>query len=482
MLIRKFKISIFVFLTLMSVSCHDERPNCDCESNFAWVKKTFEENDAGFQYVLDKKGKEAYNLHNKAIEERIKSAKEVSACRDIMADWLTFFRKDNQHLQISIFPGTVIKETFSPVSVLQMSPDWETIEVDTVEFKDYLQQKKDIDFEGIWDLGKYKCGIKKEGDNYIGFIIDYRSDIIDYQTDKWEKGQVKFKIFPDNAIYYKDKSTPKNERFIMFGKNIIYMKNANINIARLFPKYEDIYSQSMIDYMPYCTKINENTVYLRIPSFYSHLQNAIESVVSVNKKPITTTENLIIDLRFNGGGSDQCWLSIMPFIISVDSVRLKPVYRLSTKLNNQQAKEWGLNESFMKELDSNSGKFVLQSNDEKYTIVNLGNVFPQKVAILVNEMCASSTEAFLLLAQQSQKVKIFGTTTTGALDFVNVNTVRSPCNQYLLTYATSKSVDVDDNPFDGVGIQPDYYIGKDIPDYKWVDYVNKILKKGSHDL
>ena len=38
-----------VFLTLVFKMAHAQ--DCDCESNFGWVKKTFEENDAGSQYI-----------------------------------------------------------------------------------------------------------------------------------------------------------------------------------------------------------------------------------------------------------------------------------------------------------------------------------------------------------------------------------------------------------------------------------------------
>ena len=38
---------------------------CTCESNFEWMKKTFEENDAGFQYFIDKKGQDAYDYNRK---------------------------------------------------------------------------------------------------------------------------------------------------------------------------------------------------------------------------------------------------------------------------------------------------------------------------------------------------------------------------------------------------------------------------------
>ena len=66
--------------------------NCDCNSNFEWVKKTFEENDAGFQYIIDKKGETAYNIHNQLILEKIKTAKSLKECVYIMKEWSVFFR------------------------------------------------------------------------------------------------------------------------------------------------------------------------------------------------------------------------------------------------------------------------------------------------------------------------------------------------------------------------------------------------------
>jgi hypothetical protein len=348
-------------------------------------------------------------------------------------------------------------------------PEWETVKVDTFEFKNYLQQKQDIDFEGIWDYGKFKIGIKRDSNNYIGFIIESK-------TDTWTKGQVKFKIFPESATYYTDNHTTRNEYFILIGKNIVHLENQNDGMLRLFPRYEDKYSQSVMNNQPYCEKVNTNTVYLRIPSFAYQFNNTINSLVSANKELITKNENLIIDLRFNSGGLDNCWQSIMPFISS-NPVFAKNCYFLSTKLNNKQAKQF-LNESRLKKLNNNLGKFVLLS-DEEYTTVDYGKFeYPQKVAILVNHTCASSTEQFLLYAQQSKKVKIFGTNTMGSLDFSNVNTVESPCKEFLLYYATSKAVDIDKHPIDGIGIQPDYNLN-DIPDYKWVDYVTKILNNDS---
>ena len=48
---------------------------CNCKSIYNWTKTTFEENDAGFQYIIDIKGKHAYILHNDLISEKAKNSK-----------------------------------------------------------------------------------------------------------------------------------------------------------------------------------------------------------------------------------------------------------------------------------------------------------------------------------------------------------------------------------------------------------------------
>ena len=55
---------IFLF-TLFSVSINIAAQKCNCKEEFNWLKKTFETNDAGFQHVIDKKGENAYQNHNK---------------------------------------------------------------------------------------------------------------------------------------------------------------------------------------------------------------------------------------------------------------------------------------------------------------------------------------------------------------------------------------------------------------------------------
>jgi len=138
---------------------------CTCESNFEWVKRIFEENDAGFQYIIDKKGQAAYNIHNQMMLEKVKAAKTSVECTVLLYEWLKFFRSGHVGIE------RLTEETPASQNASQTSQKPETWKGNIPQFEKYIETKKDADFEGIWETGNYKIGIRKEGENYVGFII-----------------------------------------------------------------------------------------------------------------------------------------------------------------------------------------------------------------------------------------------------------------------------------------------------------------------
>lgn len=102
-------------------------------------------------------------------------------------------------------------------------------------------------------------------------------------------------------------------------------------------------------------------------------------------------------------------------------------------------------------------------------------LYPKNVGIIINKNCGSTTEQFLLAAKQSKKVKLFGNTTAGVLDISNLNSVKSPCNEFELWYGTSKSLRIPNMAIDDKGVQPDYYFDKTIKPYEWIDMTIEIL-------
>jgi len=56
------KTIVLLVLIWFPVSVYSQE--CDCKGIFSWTKQTFEGNDAGFSHVLEKKGEQAYAIHN----------------------------------------------------------------------------------------------------------------------------------------------------------------------------------------------------------------------------------------------------------------------------------------------------------------------------------------------------------------------------------------------------------------------------------
>ena len=449
---------------------------CTCESNFEWVKKTFEENDAGYQYIIDKKGQAAYNIHNQLMLEKIKAAESSTECAELLYKWLTFFRSG--HIGIELLTNE--KSTRNP----------ETWKGSITQFEKYISEKNEADYEGIWDIsGVLKIGIQKEGANYIGFVIESN-------VDTWEPEMVILKIEQNDnkvksTLYMRDYSPIESGEPELIDNN--HLQIGQSTLKRLKPHFTpdtsvENYFKSINSPNPFMEELNATTLYLRIPSFDFEDKPAIDKLIADNKDIILKTENLIIDLRNNGGGGDQSFWGLLPFLYT-NPIRIVSEEYLSTTLNNQQfldassdpdldedTREWAKN--MYDKLREKLGEFFFSSHEfvsmyQQETVHD----FPKNVGIIINEGNASTTEQFLLAAKQSKKVKLFGVTTLGALDISNMASVESPCKEFELMYCISRSLRIPGMTIDDIGLQPDFYLDKTIPQHKWVEFANDILNQ-----
>ncbi|MHA7831681.1 MAG: S41 family peptidase [Flagellimonas sp.] len=474
-----------IFITLLVFPLVLFSQNCDCETDFNWVKSTFEKNDAGFTYALKNKGKSEYSNHNKIFEQRVRQIEDPKECTAAILEWLKFFRSG--HISLRRVDG----ESSEPVSdkkIRERYRDTDTIAIDLKAFDRYLVSKKKVDYEGIWVSGSYKMGVKKVGNEFIGFIIE--ADGV-----YWTKDQVKFTIRPDNScVYYmRDHSKKHFDQTTLLGNN--YMKMGFVTLKRVTPEFGrnseiDRYYKAMSSDVPYFEAIDDQTGYLRIPSFSGSKKVAIDSVIEVNRRIISKTPNLIIDIRDNGGGSDRSYYGLLPLLYT-NPIRTVGVELLSTHLNNQRMldfihnPDYGFNEeekiwaqAAYDQLEGQLGSFVdLDSTIVDITKYDSVQSYPKNVGIMINENNGSTSEQFLLAAKQSKKVKLFGKTTAGILDISNMYFVKSPCGELELGYCLSRSMRIPEMTIDDKGIQPDYYMDKTIPVYQWIDFVAESLKE-----
>ncbi|MEL6627589.1 MAG: S41 family peptidase [Bacteroidota bacterium] len=479
------RLIFILFLLSPGIAVSQE---CDCPSNFEWAKQTFEENDAGFTYVIDEKGEEAYAQHTQIFVERVKGIADATECAETIYEWLSFFRTG--HLAIWAVSGgnSSAGDQLSDEEIRASFSEWERLEVDVPEFEQYLEQKETHDFEGIWVSEPYKIGIKKVGEKYLGFIIE--ADGV-----YWTPGQIKLSIEEDlSANYYmRNHSAEDFETAELLGNNHLMM--GFVTLERMSPVLApepevDSYFKSMSAQDPYFEQINDQTTLLRIPSFSGSEKRKIDSVILANKDVILQTPNLIVDLRNNGGGSDGSFEELLP-ILYTNPIRTIGVEMLSTPLNNQRMldfvnnDDYGFDEEGKKwaqdaydKLSERLGEFVML-NEFPVSVTSFDTVheFPENIGVIINENNGSTTEQFLLAAKQSKKVKLFGTTTSGVLDISNMYFVRSPCEDLELAYSLSRSMRIPHMTIDEKGIQPDYYIDDEIPNHEWVQYVSDILNQ-----
>jgi hypothetical protein len=401
------------------------------------------------------------------MSEKIKKAETLTECTELLSEWLKFFRSG--HIGISTTINTSVTETYK---------------IDFSQFEKYISEKKEADFEGIWTTGVSKLGIKKDGENYVVFFmeseLEYRKPEEVLLKITWD-GK-KFKTISQHNI-----GDPK-----MIGNNHLKF-NGMSTLKRLSPVFSEDpifekYYKSVLSQNPYLEELNATTLYLRIPSFQIHNKSAIDKVLADNKDIILKTENLIIDLRDNGGGASMSFSELLPFLYT-NPTRGFGIEFLSTELNNKRHLEYSTNlnynentrqtyKNYYDKSQNRLGEFVNMSDNEvfisKYDTVY---EYPKNVGIIINRDCASATEHFLLNAKQSKKVKLFGTTTLGMFDIANTHFVESPCKEFFLHYGLSRSLGLPEMAIDDIGLHPDFYLDKTIPQHKWVEFVNEILNQ-----
>lgn len=240
-------------------------------------------------------------------------------------------------------------------------------------------------------------------------------------------------------------------------------------------------------------KIAPTVSYLKIPSFYNN-DNKVQQLVTASDSTIRNTRYLIIDLRGNGGGNTG-WVHFMPYLMTGPIVQQSTLLRVTPANVKHKLPEL---EYFVKNpISAEYKKYfpdqVLNAYRKAYeelpttkapfypipaVTFPLDSLMkqPEKVAIIVDDFCGSSTEYFIFLSRQSKKVATYGTNTMGMMDYEGMsNPTPLPCNKFVLTIPVAKSSWTDRHPIDQTGFAPDVQIR--LPENKWIDFIMNDLRK-----
>ena len=213
------------------------------------------------------------------------------------------------------------------------------------------------------------------------------------------------------------------------------------------------YLEKDIDPTPSFKELNTTTTYLRLPSFDVSFKKDIDSLVYENLTSISKHDNLIIDLRGNGGGQDLAFNALIPLLYT-NPIYIHNIDFYVTKENKTSRIDSATQTQNMGEMVPMFGQDHLLEIFEGTKPLDK----PRNIAILIDRDVASSAEQFILYARQSRKVKLFGENTKGAIDYSNLRVVWLIDEKLAYTIPMTKSQRLPNNPIDETGIQPDFYL------------------------
>jgi hypothetical protein len=483
---NRFRCALLTPVFLLATVTHAQP--CSCPATFDWMVRTFEENDAGFKLVVDRKGEAEYAKHTADFRAQVAGAKDPQACAGLMNQWLQWFRKGH----IGVMPLEPALKGAAAVATPGNGPGPRVIPVSEAQLmKQWGEMRQPGPFEGIWTMGAYRVAVMKDAERKDGYV----AVILASKNPNWKPGDVKAEFAPveggfAGTYYMGDRSPMRTAVSSVPGTTALLDMNGFW--ARVFPVTALSPAEALLlrvqgAELPFVERLSERTLYLRIPSFLFEQKRAIDSVLAANDALIRSTENLVIDIRNGTGGADASYSGLIPYLYT-GPMRSVGAKLWSTELNAQGYEYF----ADQRGRDTEDGRRCLEvargmraapgtwldmneqiwSVDSSYTVLPL----PRRIGIICNEGNGSTDEQFLLDARTSAKVKIFGRPTKGSLDVSNVHMVNSPDGCYQLGYCMSLSHRLPHMPVDVMGIQPDHYLDEAIPKLEWVEYVQQVLE------
>lgn len=469
----------FLFLiSILWTSVSFAQQNCDCNVALNNLIDRIESDYPGFEEKT--KDKVLYNSFKLQLNQEAKAI-EQPLCFDVLKKYTSFFR--DGHIWIN--PATKINN--------QGNATTDFVDIDIDKFRKKAKSSKDP-IEGIWKNRfewtggtVYEIGITKNSKKeYTGFVITSNSDF-------WKPKEVKFKLFADGTFeFYSFDKTKKKGTYEIADNQIIYFKEARSSFIKetTIPALSEIQIKSKVGafYGFSVKQLSVKTTIVTLPSFDYPFVEIINDMIAENLNLIENSENLIIDIRGNSGGTDNAYQKLLPYIMT-NSIRSVGVEYLATqtlidglegyiktvKDKKEKEDEIKMLRGWIERFENNMGKFVnVSDNPVSIQEIDLPKRSPQNVVVLIDKRVGSSAENLVMRAKQSKKVKVMGTVTSGGLDYASARMFDFGCPEYLLQLPTYRSLRLPDFPVDNIGLQPDIYMDKFIED--WVQYAVDYLE------
>jgi hypothetical protein len=364
--------------------------------------------------------------------------------------------------------------------------DSETCKINLRTSLSYLHNPKILkdNYEGYWlsELGNCVIGLIKVSTLpliYKGYIVE--------TITKAPKGFCILEMTKGKDNYFNTDYKEENLAYRIFLRS--KFKNDNILLVNSYGKWQKIknYTPGFLNtitefsFTPSFKIIDKNTALLSMPDFGAYNVKPTDSIIKANDSIISHISTLIIDIRNNMGGTIKNYLSLLPYIYTNPILHCGGKELCSESLiedlkqdikNYYSSGDTTKAKKAEKKLDTLlicKGGFLPFPKDTLAKQLET-KIYPQNIAVIINNICLSAAELMILDFKQSKKVKFFGEKTGGAVDYLDAIILTLPISKYSLFVATSKrNISLGQPKYDNIGIKPDIEIPNTIKD--WVEFV-----------
>jgi len=449
---------------------------CNCGENLEMTIKKVEENYAGFPDKITLLTQKEYGEFKERLLTVAVNTNDSGACYTLLKEYVNYFYDKHFRIEYNSRPDSII------------------IPIEVSKIKELSENPDEHSLEGIWkDIKGTKIAIVKHGTN------TYKALKVSSGTDMYPEGFVYFTLTGQedsfSAVLYNRKinidiPVQKIGNFLKIWNMQLWVRDR----AELTPmESQELQSWKENNNGLIFKKINADFSYLKIPTFENN-DDKISKLVSENDSVIKNTPFLIIDLRDNGGGSTG-WVNLIPYIATSSIDQGGSYLRISKENSAKKISDLdafvnhpipdGYKKYFPQETLDAYRKAYHEISKTKNQFLYMPSVvfpldsvlpMPKKVAIIFDELAGSSTEFFINLSKQSDKVVTYGQNSVGMMDYVGVSTPsRLPFDGFMLYIPIEKSSWTDNSPIDRTGFSPQVRLGD--PQEVWINQILKDLPK-----
>ncbi len=282
------------------------------------------------------------------------------------------------------------------------------------------------------------------------------------------------------------------DRHILLESETFHMAEANLAQEAIFKSDSTMLTNpGSFEYapMPVSCKVDSLTWLIRVPSCEQDFHEG--AIKALQQFLASDCENLIIDIRGNGGGSDAVWEQYYDFLYDHTYKREIKWFRNTPKnllfwKNLLEQQPSSANANYLIEKSEASRDNFLKQGESDDGSTRQTSTRIKRAAVLIDFMTASAAESLAeFVKKHSDRAKVYGIGNTFGCELTgNCRTEPLPNSKLGLFYATTVDSGFYEKDFssEGLGIAPDviipFPIARKLTDNidEWVQWVAEDLK------